>query len=177
MHVNAKKMAVTGLLLAFNVVLIVLSGVFEFNTLFLLAAASFLIGIVIREYNLITGLAFYVGAVLLGLIVAPNKLYCFTFAAMGVYILAIEGIHRLLGKSHSRLQQKSIFIIAKYVVFNLIFIPILFLFPQLLFAGKLSTKIIVIAIVGGQAALFLYDKGYEYFQYAVWSRFRKSLGF
>jgi uncharacterized membrane protein len=49
MLLNAKKLAFLGLLLAVTVVLIILSGVFEFNTLFLLAAASFGVGIAIRK--------------------------------------------------------------------------------------------------------------------------------
>ena len=44
MHVNTRKMAVSGLLMAFAVVLIILSGILDFNTLFFLAAAAFLIG-------------------------------------------------------------------------------------------------------------------------------------
>ena len=43
MHVNTRKMAVSGLLMAFAVVLIILSGILDFNTLFFLAAAAFLI--------------------------------------------------------------------------------------------------------------------------------------
>ena len=39
MHVNAKKTAVSGLLMALSVVLIVLSGILDFSTLFFLAAA------------------------------------------------------------------------------------------------------------------------------------------
>ena len=59
MHVNAKKMAFSGLLLALTVILIVLSGVFDFNTLFLLAIASFFVGVIIREYGMKYGVAFY----------------------------------------------------------------------------------------------------------------------
>ena len=41
MPVNGKKMAVSGLLMALSVVMIVLSGILDFNTLFFLAAAAF----------------------------------------------------------------------------------------------------------------------------------------
>ena len=40
MHVSGKKMAVSGLLMALSVVMIILSGVLDFNTLFFLAAAA-----------------------------------------------------------------------------------------------------------------------------------------
>ena len=52
MHVNTRKLAVSGLLMAFDVVLIILSGIIDFNTLFLLAAAAFLVGVIIREFDL-----------------------------------------------------------------------------------------------------------------------------
>ena len=58
MHVSGKKMAFSGLMLALTVVLMVLSGVFQFNTLFLLGAASFFVGIMIREFGIKLGAGF-----------------------------------------------------------------------------------------------------------------------
>ena len=60
----------------------------------------FFVGIVIREFGLRTGAAFYLAAVLLGLLVTPNKFYVITFAAMGFYILGIEAVWMFLAKSH-----------------------------------------------------------------------------
>ena len=59
MLVNGKKMAVSGLLMALSVVMIILSGVLDFNTLFFLAAAAFCVGIIVREYELKTGIVFF----------------------------------------------------------------------------------------------------------------------
>ena len=44
---------------------------------------------------------FYLGAILLGVILAPNKLYCITFGAMGLYVVAIEFCWRHLGDRKS----------------------------------------------------------------------------
>ena len=55
MHVKAKQMAFGGLLLAVTVVCMALGSVIETNTLFLLAAAAFFVGIVIREFGLLSG--------------------------------------------------------------------------------------------------------------------------
>ena len=85
MHVKAKTMAFGGLLLALSVVFMALGSIIETSTLFLLAAASFFVGIVVREFGLRAGAAFYIAAVLLGFITAPNKFYVITFAAMGFY--------------------------------------------------------------------------------------------
>ena len=49
MPVNGKKMAVSGLLMALSVVMIVLSGILDFNTLFFLAAAAFCVGIIVNR--------------------------------------------------------------------------------------------------------------------------------
>ena len=52
MHVKAKTMAFGGLLLALTVVFMALGSIIETSTLFLLAAASFFVGIVVREFGL-----------------------------------------------------------------------------------------------------------------------------
>ena len=80
MHLKAKRAAFGGLLLAMTVIFMFLGSVIETNTLFLLAAASFFVGVVFREFGQMTGLAFYLSAVLLGFLLAPNKLYVITFA-------------------------------------------------------------------------------------------------
>ncbi|MEF9945425.1 MAG: hypothetical protein RR869_00155 [Lachnospiraceae bacterium] len=176
MHVDGKKIAVAGLLLALTEIFLIASSVLEFNTLFLLGIASFAVGIMIREYGIKLGAAFYVASILLGFILAPNKLYCVTFGAMGAYILAVEMAWEKIGKSKCRLSKKALFWMAKYFVFNLLYLPILLVFPKLLFAGKLSTKMVVIMALGGQLVLFIYDKAYEYFQGDIWGMFRKKLG-
>lgn len=175
MHVSAKKMAFSGLLLALTVILIVLSGVFDFNTLFLLAAASFFVGVIIREFGLKYGVAFYIGAVVLGFLLAPNKLYCITFTAMALYVLVAEAAFVWIGKMKTSKNRTVIFWIVKFLTFNIIYIPILFIFPKLLFAGDLSSAFIIGALVIGQVVLVVYDKAYDYFQAVIWSKFRKYI--
>lgn len=58
MHLNAKKIAFAGVMLALTEVGIALGSVIETNTLFLLAAASFFVGIVIQEFGLKSGAGF-----------------------------------------------------------------------------------------------------------------------
>ena len=113
MHVKAKTVALGGLLLALTVVFMALGSIIETSTLFLLAAASFFVGIVVREFGLRTGGAFYLAAVLLGAITAPNKFYVLTFAAMGLYIWGIEAVWRWLEKHPEMMQRYKVFWIAK----------------------------------------------------------------
>ena len=76
MHVKARTLAFGGLLLALSVVFMALGSIIETSTLFLLAAASFFVGIVVREFGLRAGAAFYIAAVLLGFITAPINFMC-----------------------------------------------------------------------------------------------------
>lgn len=175
MHVNAKKTAISGLLMALSVVLIVLSGILDFSTLFFLAAAAFFVGIIIKEYGIGYGTAFFAGCTVLGFLLAPQKLYCITYVMMGVYVLGIEMLWQYLGKHPNWNHRKLIFSIGKFVIFNLMYIPALLLFPKLLFAGEISGKLILVFLLGSQAALFLYDKAYEYFLVQMWGQIRDKL--
>ncbi|MBM6750156.1 hypothetical protein H6A65_01380 [Mediterraneibacter glycyrrhizinilyticus] len=172
MHVKAKTMAFGGLLLALAVVCMALGSIIETSTLFLLAAASFFVGIVIREFGLKIGAAFYIAAVLLGFITAPNKFYVLTFAAMGLYIWGIEAVFRWLEKHPKAGNRRTVFWISKYVIFNVMYIPIVLIFRNMLFARSISGLVIAGVIIGGQAALFIYDRAYEYVQTHVWGRIR-----
>ena len=86
MHLNTKKIAFAGVML-------------ETNTLFLLAAASFFVGIVIQEFGLKSGAGFLLAGILLGIFLSPNKLYVVSYAFMGFYILIIETIWHFSGRA------------------------------------------------------------------------------
>lgn len=175
MHVNAKKTAVSGLLMALSVVFIVLSGILDFNTLFFLAAAAFFIGIIIREYGLGFGAAFFIGCTVLGFLMAPQKLYCITYIMMGVYVLGIEFFWQFLGKHPEWKKRKLIFNTGKFAIFNVMYVPALLLFPKLLFAGEIADTMMLVFLLGGQAALVVFDRTYEYFLIQMWGQLRDKL--
>lgn len=175
MHVKAKKIAFGGLLLALTMVCMALGSILESNTLFLLAAASYFVGIMIRETNMRSGAAFYLAAVLLGFMVSPNKLYVISFGAMGFYILVIEQTFRKIGSMKRKANKRVLFWIVKYVVFNVLYIPVLVAFQQLLFGMSLSFPWLVGIIAAGQAGLWIYDRAYEYFQSHIWGKLRGRL--
>lgn len=175
MHVKSRLMAFGGLALALCILFMALGSIFETGTLFFLAASSFFVGIVIRESGMKMGLAFYLAAVLLGFILAPNKFYVITFGAMGLYILVIEGVWRLLAKNPGRLRGRGLFWGAKYLVFNVMYIPAVLLFQELLFSRSLSPAVLVGVLAAGQAGLWIYDNVYEYTQAHIWSRMRGRL--
>lgn len=175
MHVKAKSMAFCGLMLALSVVFMVLGSVIETSTLFLLAASSYFIGIVIREYKTGMGAAFWLAAVLLGFMTAPNKFYVITFGAMGLYILVIESAYTKIGRLKGNINRRALFWIVKYVVFNILYIPSVLGFQELLFSRELSGTVLAVVIAAGQAGLWFYDRAYEYLQSHIWSRMRGRL--
>ncbi len=172
MHVNAKKIAVSGLLMALAVLSIVLSGILDFNTLFFLALAAFFVGVIIREFGLLYGASYFIGCLVLGILLAPQKLYCITYAMMGIYVLGIEFLWHYLGRHPKWGKRKLIFQIGKYLIFNIMYLPTLFLFPKLLFAGEIPDTMLFILVVAGQIVLFVYDKAYEYFLIRMWGQIR-----
>lgn len=175
MHVKAKTMAFGGLLLALTVICMVLGSVIEMNTLFLLAAASYFTGIVIREFGLKAGLAFYLAGVILGAILAPNKFYVITFAGMGFYILGREAVWRWMNRHSVWNRRQKIFLVSKFVLFNLVYLPIVFLFQEILFAKTLAGIMIAAVIIAGQLLLLIYDRAYDYVQSEIWSKLRGKI--
>lgn len=172
MHVNARKIALSGVLAAFAVVLIVMGSIFETSTLFLLAAAAFCVGIAVREWGIPYGAAFLTACILLGVIVSPQKMYCVTFAAMGIYILLAETGWEVLAKADRIRKKKAILWVWKYAVFNCMFLPAIYLFPSLLIAKKMTGTLFLILAAAGQAGIFIFDRAYVYFQAEVWGRLR-----
>lgn len=177
MYLNAKKISFLGLLLAFAVVLVILGSIVETSTLFLLALGSFCVGIAIRETGIRMGAGFYFASVLLSFFFAPNKFYCITFAAMGLYLLAAEVLFYIFGRMKSISGRKKLFWISKYIVFNVMYIPMLIFFPKLVYQGDLNTGLLAGAFFGGQIVLFIYDTAHSYFQQYIWGKLRRRLGF
>lgn len=175
MHVKAKQMAFLGLLAAIVSIFILLASFIESNTLFLLAAAAFMVGIAIREYGLRIGTGFFVACILIGLLLSPNKLYVLTYAGLSLYILWNETAFWFLSKIRFQKHKQVLFFFTKLVFFNLFYIPIILLFPKLLFSFDITNNIFLLLIVGGQIGWLIYDKAYEYFQIFVWGKLRGKI--
>lgn len=186
MHVNGKRMAFLGLLLALNSFMIILSSVLEFNTLFLLIAAAFTVGIAMRESNIRLGVGFFIASILLWVIIAPNKIYGITYSVLGIYILLREIGWELIDRAKSINHRRVWFLITRLLIFNIIYIPLLIFFPQLLRMGLMvnstilpfdvmSPVTILIFLLIGQIIFFLFDYVYVYFQGQVWNKIRAKV--
>jgi hypothetical protein len=175
MSINAKKMAFLGLLLACTTILVILSGILEFNTLFLLAAASFGVGIALRECKLNLGVGFYIASVILSFMLAPNKLYCITYSAMGLYLVIIEIFYNKISNIKWGAHRSKLLWGVKYTAFNVMYIPILLLLPKLIYQGEINKFLLAVLFFGGQIALFIYDTAHNYFQQTIWGKLRRNL--
>lgn len=175
MHVNAKKIALAGLLTAFSAMMLILSSMIETNSLFFICVASFCVGIAIREWGIRLGFAFLVASTGINVLVAPNKFYCITFAAMGMYLFLSEYLWEKIAANQNMKYRTLTLWIGKYVVFNLIYIPALLFFQELLFVKKVEGILLIVFFLIGQIALFVYDKAYAYFQSVIWGKFRVRL--
>lgn len=172
MHVEAKKMATAGLLVAFSVIMMILSSVIESSSLFFIAAASFCIGSVVREWGLKMGFVFLVASLLINFLISPNKLYCFTLAGMEIYIWASEWLWNCIANAKTWKHRMAILWIGKYLLFNLMYVPVLFFVPKILFTGQMNGVAAIIFLLLGQVILYLYDTAYRYFQAQIWGRLR-----
>ncbi|MDD3172525.1 MAG: hypothetical protein PHF63_02455 [Herbinix sp.] len=175
MHLSTKKLAFLGLLMAITVLLIILSEVLDFNTLFLLAGASFCVGIAFRESGIMFAFGFYFASLILGFLLAPNKLYCITYSAMGLYLLISEYSYDKLINIKSPNNRRIFLWIIKFAVFNIMYIPAVVFLPKLFYEGDIFKGILAAFILVGQIALFVYDMAYNYFQRYVWGKVRGNL--
>ena len=173
MHVNVKKLVYAGLCLAISMALILLEGVFGMSTLFLLSLSGFFAGIVIRESGFKMGVAYIVASLALAFFIAPDKIKIVTYMVVEIYIFAREGIWELLAKRTIKDVKKTnlIYVLSKLIVFNILTVPMVLIFPQLLLPN-VNIKWMLIAIVLLQPAWFIGDKAYDAFQIGIWNRIK-----
>ena len=163
------RIALLGLFLAINQLLIILAAVLDISSLTFLAGAAMIIGLAIMESGLALGGAFFIASCLLGLILCPNPLYIATYAMMGVYVLIKEFLEK---KCKGRMPFAALWAL-KLISFNAYFIPLLLLFPQILLeAGEKKTMLIVIWAMTN-AAVVLCDLVYDRVMWFYRTRIRK----
>lgn len=175
MHVNAKIVAMGGLMLAFTEVCISLGSVIESNTLFLLAAASFLVGIMIREAGLKVGGSFCFAGILMGVLLAPNKFYVFSYAGMSIYIFIREFSWEKLSKTAEKTNRMKIFLLVKMIAFNLIYLTGILAGWKIFLSKEISWPLLIGVVVIGQIGFLIYDMAYEYVQRQIWTKIRRKL--
>lgn len=179
MHVSTRKLTVSAMLLAIAVILLYLGNVVESSTVFFLALAAFCTGIVQREYGIKSGWVFWSANMLLGLIVIPQKLYMVTFSVFSLYILLTEMGWSFLCRRVDENKRKRLFVILRLVIFNVMYLPLVFGMPKFFLGEALLLKagdlLYPLLLLGGQLFLVLFDRAYVYFQGVIWERIRRAI--
>lgn len=180
LHLKTKEAAWGGILMALAVILVILSGVIEASSLFLLAAASFITGIFQEKFKTRAGVAFMAGTVFISFILAPQKLYCFTFAGFSVYILVAGYLISKNIPAAAAMFIKGIcyhiLLVAALVIVKY-FIGFEALFADGFMAGlsKMPVVFAIILIIMAEALWIIFDRAYIFFQYRYGSIFRRWL--
>lgn len=170
MFLKSKEVAYTGILMALAVILVTIGGYWEGSTLFFLAAASFLAGMVSKNISVAVGGLFVFGSVVLSFILAPEKFYCFTYLGFCLYVLLAEQEER-------KKENKTVVSwIKKGILFHVMLIVALLLVNKLfgfeiLFSGKLAVvfeknKIfaLVLLVAAAELVWVVFDRAYVYFR-------------
>ncbi|HBE9109940.1 TPA: hypothetical protein KNH21_003246 [Clostridioides difficile] len=157
------KVAYGGVLLALNVILLTLTNIIPVNTLFIMGLASLLVSIVIMEWGFKSGIAFYIGSIVLGFIVMVSKsqwiVYSLTFGIYGIVKYLIE-------------KDRSIYI--EYFM-KLVFANIMILILYFLLRTIVYIPINIFIIGSFEIAFIVYDYVYSSFIGYYNNRLRKML--
>ncbi|CEO31245.1 hypothetical protein [Paraclostridium sordellii] len=124
-----KKISYTGILLALNIILLILSNIIPVNTLFFMGLASLIVAIVVLEYGFKMGVVFYIASSILSFFIIMNKsqwlLYVSTFALYGLIKYIIENGRSIYLEIFLKLVfANSIMIFLICILKGIIFIPV-----------------------------------------------------
>lgn len=183
LHLKSGQVAWCGVIMAITVILQILAGVIETSSFFLLAAASFLTGCTERKFGIKTAVSFSAGAVILGFILAPQKLYCFTYAGFCIYVLVAEYFRQkniLNGNPDNKRKVSDTFklqYIIKGVIYHVLLIGAVFISVKIsglefIFSDEFIEKIktmpvyfvIIAGVIAAELLWFIFDRAYIFFQ-------------
>lgn len=147
----SKNIAYGGILLGINLILLLLVNIISINTLFLMGIASLLISIIIIEFGPKSGIAFYVGTLVLSFIIMNNKIQWITYSlTFGIYGLVKYYI------------EKDIPIYIEYIL-KLLFANILIFILYFLFRSFVYIKLNIVTLTTLNFIFLIYDRMYTSF--------------
>lgn len=163
MHVNkTRAMAQTAMMSALTMLLLLVGTFISVNTLFFTALASYLVGYSINKYGIRYGGMQLVVCALLDIFLNPNKLHWVLYLCFGSYIFLSELIFCKWNKIGIIEKKIKVQLIYNWILFNIIYIPLLVFGRQLLYAGEQIGGVWVLWVLG-QAGWIIYDKAYRVF--------------
>lgn len=161
----SKKIAYSGILLALNIILLILSNIIPINTLFFMGIASLTVSIVIIEYGGKFGAVFSLASILLSFFIILNKAqwltYIFTFGIYGLIKYLIE-----------KKQNIYLELILKLFFANII-VAVLYAFLKEFVFIPLN----LVTIIGFEIAFIVYDYVYTLFIEYYETKIKKTIKF
>jgi hypothetical protein len=152
MLLKSSDIVYLGVLLGLNQLFIVLSSIIESNTMIFFTGAALMVGIIIVEFGVKAGVAFYVASCLLGFFLTFNKVEIITYIMFfGIYSAVKYWIE-------IKIKSRTIQMVIKFIYFNVS------LFSMYLVVRMfLTLKIFWWMIIGVQILFLIYDYAFTVF--------------
>lgn len=153
---NAKGIALNGVLGALAVICLLLANILPTNKISLYALSSFFISVIIIENSIRAGWIFYAATTLLGFMIVPDKIsivpYALFFGGYGIIKYYIEKLDRIILEY-----------ILKFLFFNACACIILLAAGSLFKAEPIVAFSWWLLIIAGEIVFFIYDFVYTLF--------------
>ena len=171
MHLKTREIAFLGMLLALCQILLVLAGTFSYSSLSLTVLSALTVGVAILISGPGGATAFFAAAMILGWFLAPDRTHLWLFAAVGAYQLFLETLQPKL------LMKCPIWLVwvIKLGLFNLIFLPLLLIVPQLFIEESPAFMTVVFAVLAN-VVMVLFDSLYFRLKFRYGPRIRAWIG-
>lgn len=171
MHINrTRAMAEAALLSALSLILLIIGTRASINTIFLTALAAYFIGYTINKYAILYGGIQLAACTLLDLFLNPDKIHWILYLCLGGYIFLSELLFRKVNRVEDLKKKMRRQLLFNWILFNVIYTPIILLFQELLFSGSYPAWLggesvfgVLVLWILGQIGWVVYDKAYRIF--------------
>ena len=161
MHVKTKMIALGGVCLALAMVLLFVGSTIEVGSFAPICLAAFIIGIVTVGGGLGIGGVYLAASILLGALIAPNKLHVITFGLLEGYFFLRECIFELIIKK--REMSRKAYTIMKLVAYVLVITIPAAIFPALVYPGEITLPLRIGIPVAALVFFVILDSVYDRF--------------
>ncbi|HOJ10155.1 MAG TPA: hypothetical protein PK733_06135 [Clostridiales bacterium] len=165
---NTKKIALNGILGALTVICLLLAAILPTTKLSLYAFSSFFVSIIIMEYKVAAGWAFYIATNLVAFIVVPDKIRIIPYTVF-------FGLYGIIKYYTERIKNAPLEYILKYLYFNLCLAAAVFLVEKLFLVSENIKLPLWAAVIIFQFVFLLYDYAYTLFIKYYISRLRRII--
>lgn len=182
MLLKSKDIAYVSVMTAMAVLLLIVSCYIESSTLFFLAAASFLTGVVEQKLGIIPAVFQLICTAALGVLLTPQKLYCGTYMCLGIYVALSEYIE-IQRKKNDKAPIVKLAWFVKGLVFEIMLVLTLIVYDYFIGLSTMITKEVlsftgsgimlwIILIVIAQILWLVFDRAFIYFMKKYWRLLR-----